>query len=151
MKLVYYIISKEYPTYLYDDDIVQSGMYGLCRAAQGWDENRGSFATYAGKWIRGEIRQEFSRRKTHSKDVSLEMDIGEDGTLGDIIQGDDDVAYIDDETFYRQLTSEEREVLKLHSAGYATYEIAQQLGFSEQKVNKLLRITKIKWRNYYEY
>lgn len=151
IRLVYHIIAKEYPTYIHDDDIIQSGMYGLCKAAQGWDEKRGLFSTYAGKWIRGEIRQEFSRRKANSKAVSLETSIGDDGTLGDFIQGDDDVAYIDDETFYRQLTNEEREVLKLHSSGYATYEIAERLGFSNQKVCKLLRITKIKWRNYYDY
>ena len=150
INLVYYIISKEYPTYLHDDDIIQSGMLGLCRAAEGWNEERGSFANYAGKWIRGEIKQEFVRRKPHAKNISLETTIGEDGTLGDLIPGDDDVAYIDDDTFCRQLTTDERMILTLDSVGYSAAEIAQISGFDVQKVRKLRRIIRLKWRDYYE-
>lgn len=146
--LVYYIVSHEYPTYIGDEDIIQSGMVGLCRAAEGWDEARGSFANYAGKWIRGEIKQEFIRRKPYSKNISLETNIGEDGTLADVIAGDEDVAFIDDENFFKTLTPEELEVLRIDSMGYSADEIAELCGLSTQKVWKLLRIIQHKWRKF---
>lgn len=150
MNLVYYIISKEYPTYLHDDDIVQSGFLGLCQAAKRWDAERGTFANFAGKWIRGEIKQEFIRRKTHSKNISMETDIGDDGTLADVLQGDDDVEYIDDDTFRHQLSQEEREVLQLESDGYSTAEMAEMVGLSINKVRQLRRVIRLKWKNYYD-
>ena len=108
MNLVYFIISREYPTYLQDEDIIQSGMLGLCKAANSWEE-RGLFSTYAGRCIRNEIRQEFVRRKPHSKLVSLEANVNDESTLGDLIVGEEDVVYLDDEQFYSQLTKEELE------------------------------------------
>ena len=148
MKLVYSIISREYPTYLYDEDIVQSGMLGLCKAANTWDETKSKFSTYAWKCIRNEINQEFVKRKPHSKNISLDAQIADDGTLKDILVGDTDVYYSDNSTFYSQLSCEEQEILTLDSMGYSTTEIAELSGYSTQKIRKMLRIIKFKWRNY---
>ena len=70
MNLVYFVISKYYPTFIHDEDIVQSGMLGLCKAADKWDESKSKFSTYAGRCIRNEINQEFIRRKPFSKVIS---------------------------------------------------------------------------------
>ena len=149
MKLVYYIVSKEYPTFIRDEDIIQSGMLGLCKAAQTWDESKAKFTTYAGKCIRNEINQEFIRRKPHSNNLSLETKIGEEGTLADVLVGEDEIGYIGYDEFYSQLEPIEAKVLDLDGFGYDTDEIATQLGITVTKVQKTLRIIRLKWRRFY--
>ena len=148
MKLVYWVISKEYPKYRYDEEIVQSGMLGLCLAAENWKE-QSAFSTYAVKYIRGEINQEFIRRKPLSKQVSLDKNIGEDCCLGDVLVGEDDVPFFDD-TFMEMLSKEEQDTLSMDSAGFSTDEIAEMSGFSVQKVQKILRLIKLKWEKFNE-
>ena len=151
MKLVYYIVSKEYPTFLHDEDIIQSGMLGLCKAAQHWDSTKSKFSTYAGKCIRNEINNEFIQRKPLSKTVSLETKIGEDGTLADILVGDEDVDFVDEDNLYDQLSKRELEILDLVRRGYSTDEIALYTGLSVQKVRQTVRLIKLKWRSMDEY
>ena len=147
MRLVYHIIAKEYPRYLYDEDIIQTGMLGLCQAAERWDEQRGSFPNYAGSWIRGEIKQELIRRKKHSENISLDTKISEDGTLEDVLVGEEDVEYIDD-AFYRELTELEQNVFTLNTLGLTTNEIATKLNCNVNKIRKILRTIRLKWRNF---
>ena len=149
MALVYYIISKQYPTFIGDQDVIQSGMVGLCKAAKHYDPEKGIFSTYAGRCIRNEITQEFIRRKPMKMTVSLDTKIGEDGTLADILVGDDDVAYIDT-AFYNQLSKDEVTLLHLESAGFNTDEISELCGYNAQKVRKILRTTHLKWKKFNE-
>lgn len=146
-RLVYFIVSREYPTYLRDEDVIQSGMLGLCKAAETWDENKAKFSTYAGRCIRNEINQEFIRRKPHSKVLSLNATTIEDGTLEDIVVGDTDVEYIDD-SFYLQLNMDEQYIFKMYNDGFSPSEIAESLDCNVQKIQKILRIIKLKWRDY---
>lgn len=147
VKLAYYIVSQYYPTYIHDEDIRASALLGLCKAAESYDPEKGLFSTYAGKCIRNEINQEFIARKPQAKTVSLDSKVGEDLTLGEVLVGEDGVAYMD-ELFYEQLTKDELTALQLENMGYSTEEIADMSGFSVQKVQKLLRTTKLKWRQY---
>ena len=149
MKLVYFIISREYPTYIGDEDISQSGMLGLCKAANHWN-GEGLFSTYAGKCIRNEIRQEFIRRKKHANVISLDVNVGEDITLGDVVIGEDNISYIDQDGFYTTLNNEERDVLKLDSLGYSPDEIAELRGWDIQKSWKILRMIQLKRRKFDE-
>lgn len=151
MNLVYYIISKDYPTFIGDEDLIQSGMLGLVKAADTWDEVKAKFSTYAYRCIRNEINQEFIRRKTHSNNISLETKVGEEGTLADILIGEDDVDYIDKIEFHEQLTPEELAVLLFVEQGYPNVEIANATGMSVQKVQKTKRIIGLKWSKFYEY
>lgn len=147
MNLVYYIISRQYPTFLHDDDVIQSGMLGLVKAANTFDPNKGLFSTYAGRCIRNEINQEFIRRKPFSNTVSLDTKISEEGTLQDVLVGTEDVDYVDDE-FYDSLSEEERTVMSLDINGYTSGEIADACNITVQKVQKILRTIRIKWRKY---
>lgn len=153
MKLVYYIVSREYPTYIGDEDIVQCGMVGLCKAANTWDESKSEFSTYACKCITNEIRKEFSNRKKHSGVLSLDYpsknDECENTTFGDYIMGDEDVPFADLDSFYATLTKDEREILAIDSMGYSPDEIAECCGCNLQKVWKTLRIIDNKRRNFY--
>ena len=149
MNLVYYIISKEYPTFIGDEDLVQSGMLGLVKASDTWDENKAKFSTYAYRCIRNEINQEFVRRKPYSNNISLETKVGEEGTLADILIGEDDVDYVDDTEFHEQLTRYELDVMALVKRGYTNAEIAVMTDTSIQKVQKTKRIIGLKWSKFY--
>lgn len=151
INLVYSIVSKEYPTYIHDDDIIQSGMLGLCKAAQYWDEKKSKFSTYAWRCIRNEINNEFISRKPHSNNISLETKVGEDLTLGEVLMGDDNVPYLDQDTFLQQLTEDERNVFSLYRVGVPTEEIAESCEMSLQKTRKMIRLVKLKWRKHYGY
>ncbi len=148
INLVYSVVSKEYPTYLHDDDIIQSGMLGLCKAAEKWDETKSKFSTYAWRCIRNEINQEFINRKPHSNNISLETKVSDDGTLGDLLVGDDNIGFVDVDTFYEQLTFDEKRAFDGERVGIPTEEIAERYGWSIQKTQKLLRIIRIKWRQF---
>ena len=144
MNLVYYIISKYYPTYLYDEDIVQSGMLGLCKAAERFDDTKGKFSTFAGRCIRNEINQEFIRRKPEQKTISLETKSSEDTTLEGLLVGSSDVDYMD-ESFYHYLNKDEQKVLTMSDLGYSTSEMAHVMNINVSKVQKILRTIRYKW------
>lgn len=145
INLVYFVVSHDYPTFRYDDDIVQAGMLGLCKAAEAWDGKR-KFSTYAVKCIRTEIINEFRARKPHAKVVSLDTPITEDISLGDTIIGEDDVAYHDDKEFYNQLSADEQKILDLKRCGYSSEEIAVKCKRSVSSIRKILRFINLKWR-----
>ena len=148
MNLVYFIISKQFPTFIHDDDIIQAGMLGLCKAADKWDEKRGLFSTYAGKCIRNEINNEFNNRKKHKSVLSLDYEIfdnnGNKGTFGDYIIGDEDVEFIDIDSLHDQLSKQERRVFDLKQSGLTPNEIAERIGCSKNAVLKLIRTAKLR-------
>ena len=135
MNLVYSLVSREYPTYLYDEDIIQTGMLGLCKAAEQWDETKSKFSNFAWHCIRYEIIKEFKRRAKHNGVLSLDYETTTDGvrgSLGDTIVGDEDVLYIDD--CADQLTPLERSILDLLKKGFTAKEAAESLGTTLHKV-----------------
>jgi DNA-directed RNA polymerase len=135
MNLVYALVSREYPTYLRDEDIIQCGMLGLCQAAEKWDENKGKFSAFAWFCIRNEILKEFRRRAKHQGVLSLDYETVTDGvrgSLGDTIVGDEDVLYIDD--CEHQLNPLQKQILGLLKKGLPAKDIAKQLGCTRQNV-----------------
>ena len=95
LNLVYYIVSHNFPTYLKDEDVIQAGMEGLCKAAKTYNSDNGKFSTFAGVCIRRHIYKELNMRKHYQDQVSLNTvisdDEGEISTLEDVIVGDEDV------------------------------------------------------------
>lgn len=148
INLVYSLISKEYPTYVYDEDIIQSGMLGLCKAANTWDDSKAKFSSYAWKCIRNEIYQEFRRRKPFNNLWSLNNPIEDNLTLADVIVGDEDVQYVDFEPFFNQLSKGEQEMVRLKIKDFSNEEIAQWLNVSNQNVTKTIRRIKHKWEHF---
>lgn len=148
MNLVYYIIHKYYPTFVDDEDIVQCGMLGLCKAANTWDENKSTFSTYAGKCIRNEINYEFRDRKKHNGVLSLDYEYSngsnEDITLKDMVIGQDDVDYVDTSFIYQNLNTFERELVDCKRQGMTTGEMAHRFGCSHQNISKHIRKIKSK-------
>ena len=142
-KLVYYIISHEYPTYLHDDDMVQAGMLGLCEAANRWDETKSAFGTFAGNWIRGEIKKEFVRRKKNKGVWSTDRMMGgddDDGTtLEELLGREDDTTYLNIEDFRDTLPPHEQMVFDLRNEGLNTEEIATKTGRNIQTIQRITR------------
>lgn len=150
VNLVYHLIARTYPTFIHDEDIIQSGMLGLCKAATNWDKNKSKFSTYASRCILNSINEEFRSRKRQPKGVSLDQPLYDNMTLAETVVGEEDVLFLDDETFYSRLSEEEQKVFKLYNNGYSTDEISTRLCMNEQKVRKILRLIKLKWREFYE-
>ena len=150
MDLVYFLIRLYYPTYIYDEDIVQCGMVGLCKAAETWNEDKGTFSTYASKCIRNHIRKEFQYRNRHSNMLSLDYEFkdndGESTTLSEILVGYDDVEFVDFGTFYEQLTPSQKEVFDLTSIGMSPKQISEHLGKAETTIHTHIRRIKALWR-----
>lgn len=149
MNLVYFVINKEYPTYKHDEDVIQSGMLGLCKAAEKWDEKKSKFSTYAIKWIRGEIIKEFVSRKPYSEMLSLDYEVGDDCVFADLVVGEEDVDYVDD-SFYDILSQDEKQIVQLENEGYSTAEIAEVMGLTVQKVQQTIRRIRRILESYYE-
>ena len=141
MNLVYSLISKEYPTYVHDDDIIQCGMLGLCKAAEKWDESKSQFSTFAWSCIRNEICKEFRQRAKHQGILSLDYETNnEDGgrsTFGDCIVGAEDVLYVD--TDVKSITAREKQVFDLYKTGLSQVDIASKLGVTKPYVWKVMR------------
>lgn len=149
MQLVYFIVNKYYPTFKHDEDIIQVGMLGLCSAADTWDENRSTFATYASRCIQNAINGEFYNRKKHKHTLSLDYpvlgDDGEASSFGDFCVGDADVDFVDTEPFYDQLTERERRIIELKEGGVSVTDIARELKCGEKTVYATLRKLKSLW------
>ena len=149
-ELVYFLIYKHYPTFIKDEDIIQSGMVGLCLAASTWDETRSKFSTFAAKCILNAIKMELRNRNKHYGVLSLEYETNtEDGkiTFGDLIEGDSDVEYVDVSHVRNKLTVRQQKVFDLLVKGLSKAEIGRQLGMSRQNINDVMRRIKLVWRN----
>ena len=138
MNLVYGLISKEFPTYINDEDLIQTGMVGLCQAAETWDENRGKFSSFAYICIRNAICKEFRYRNKHqgvwSLDYVVTNENGEVGSFGDCVVGDEDVGYIDVEFDRSRLCEKELAICDLLMDGVEPLEISKRLNISHQYV-----------------
>lgn len=143
MGLVYAVIKEHFPTFMYDEDLIQVGMIGLCQAANTFDEAKGKFSTFAGRCIYNEICKEFRRRQKHqgvySLDYEYDLDDGERVTVGDIQVGDEDVDFVDTDYIYRHLTPEEQNIVDLVRYGLTYREVGEVCGVSRSYVWRVIR------------
>lgn len=143
MKLVYALISKEYPTYMNDEDIIQCGMLGLCKAAEKYDESKSKFSTYAYFAIRTEIQMELRKRAKHQGVLSLDYpyknECGEECTFADIIVGDEDIKCLDLDIDEDQLTTKQKAIYELKKQGMSPGEIGKQIGCDKRYVWATMR------------
>ena len=143
MNLVYHLVHRDYPTYTSDEDIIQCGMLGLCKAAEKWDETKSKFSTFAYNCIKNEIRQEFRRRAKHQGVLSLDYEVnGDDGekcSFGDFIVAEEDISYVDLSVNYKLLTERELLIYNYLKLGMSNSDIGRKLGISRQTVWKTAR------------
>ena len=150
MNLVHFVLNKYYPNFSGDEDLIQWGMVGLCRAAETWDEGRSAFSTYASSCILHELYKEFKRRCRYkdvwSLDYPIRNDNGETTDSGDLVVGDEDVDFVDAEPFFNQLTPTEQKIVKYKQLGFTNNEVAKKMGCSVNHVTHHLRKLRYLWR-----
>lgn len=153
MKLVYYLVNRYYPTYANDEDIIQIGMIGLCKAAERWDSTKAKFSTFASKIILSEIKHEFRRNSRRIKTVSLDAMVGgedeENLSFIDILPGDLDVDYDPMEEFAETLDPKDREVFEGLSDGATSIDLANKMNLSPSTVNQRIRYIRKRWEDDY--
>ena len=143
LKLVYHVIHKYYPSNANDEDIIQCGMLGLCKAADKWDETKSQFSTFACSCIKNEIKLEFRRRSKHHGILSLDYEVygddGEKSTFGDFIVSEEDIEYVDLGIDYRRLSKREQAICEYCKQGLSYADIGRKLGISRSAVWKASR------------
>ncbi len=126
LRLVAYIVNKNYPDFNDPDDLISIGTIGLIRAAETFDFSKGNhFSTYASKCIDNQIKMHFRKIKHQLTEVSISEPIDSDSdgnalTLADICSSDinleeDVLLKINSEKLYRfideELDDREREII----------------------------------------
>lgn len=152
MPLVYFMVNKYFPSYRGDEDVIQVGMVGLCKAANSYDPNRGTFSTYAGRFIVCEIRNYFRDSNKSVKATSLDKIVNEntENDFYDIVMAEDvDFdAELERDRFYESLSPKQRIVMDGLRCGLTQAEIATEQGVSHQAVGQVVRTIRRKWRRY---
>lgn len=153
INLVYWVVTHHFPGCLGDEDIIQSGMMGLCHAAINFNGSC-KFSSFAVPCIKHAILNEFARRRKHLSTLSLDYIQNEDEDdreFGGCIVGEDDteILYSSNFNIFReQLTDHELQVLELLEDGLTGRDAAKKLGISPQRVNQIKRRIYHKWRKY---
>lgn len=153
MGLVYYIINKHYPTYIHDEDVIQEGMLGLCKAISSYDPSKSKLSTFATVCILHQIRQYFRDNAKHSGVLSYEKVVAkvEDDSITflDTLAScnDVDLGCISFKMFYDQLSERDQQIIDL-SLDNTVNEIAQILGMSPEYVSRKRNAIKRKWRKF---
>lgn len=126
LRLVAYIVKKNYPEAKDQDDLVSIGTIGLIRAAETFDYQKGNhFSTYASKCIDNQIKMHFRKIKHRQNELFINDPIESDSegnalTIADIFSSgvnvENDVELkINSEKLYKfiaeELTDREREII----------------------------------------
>lgn len=152
MNLVYHLIHKYYPTFIGNEDFVQEGMLGLCKAASTFDENRGfTFSTYASKCIMNQLKIYLKSFNKNNHLLSIDNTvIGEDGeetTFHNFIVGDEDVEVDLVSDFYKGLDTVEQDLFEILYTG-TNKDYYERKGGNYNTLRKVRRRLRRKWRDF---
>lgn len=152
MTLVYFLINKHYPTFIHDEDVIQSGMLGLVEAANKFDPEKGKFSSFASVSILNSIIQYFRSQMKQNNQVSINNMIDDELEYIDLLVGEDDivgdVSIFNVSDFINTLDPQEKQIIKMIGLGYSKNDIADILDCSIQRVYTVHRLIKIKWEEY---
>ena len=162
LRLVAYIVNKNYPDSNEQDDLISIGTIGLIRAVETFDYQKGnSFSTYASKCIDNQIKMYFRKIKHQLTEISISEPIDSDAegnalTLADICSSDvnieeDVLLRINSEKLYRfineELDDREREIIAKRYGipdkegrvckPLTQREIAKDLGISRSYISRI--------------
>lgn len=158
--LVYYIIRKYYPSFIQDDDIVQSGMIGLWKALKYFDKDKNiKFGTFATKVIVNQINIELRKRRKQVLHISLDTAISNsednDLTLYDVISDnlsgvqDYSTLNLEDCLSSGKFTDKERTILIYKYRGYTQKKIGDKMGISQPQICRIEKNIKKKFKKLY--
>lgn len=150
LKLVRYVIWRNFPNYGKDDDIYQIGCIGLIKAIDTFNESNGTpFGSYASQCICNEIKLYFRKEKRWSGLVSLETVLAGEGDdslrIGDLLFNKDDDLRIVIAEYESILNDRERIILHYLLAGETQSHISKRLGLSRNHICRIVRKMRTKW------
>ncbi len=141
LRLVAYIVKKNYPEYRDQDDLISIGIIGLIRATETFDYTKGtSFSTYASKCADNQIKMHFRKIKRQQNELYLDdpIDTDKDGnqiTLADTFSDQSNIADIVDNKIDCQKL---REKMKKHLTEREQEIICKRYGLAGSKAEKEL-------------
>lgn len=143
----HYIVNKYYSKYMFDDDITQSALIGLWKAALKFEEQKGAFASFAYVVIRNEINKELRKLIHYRTRNSLCSDV--ECTVINTFASNTDIATevqfaIDTERALAILNEREKRITGMKLLGLGQREIAKKIGLSQPGVSKALRKIRLK-------
>lgn len=152
MTLVHFLINRYYPTFNGNEDVVQTGMVGLCKAAKSWDSSKSTFPTYASNCILNEIKNYFRKNIETQPSLSLDYEYEGGAMLSEVIEGDVDVNSTFELTEFLGKEKEKNKlVLSLYAQGYTTQEISEMTGIGIRGVARIKRLIRKKWEGVRDY
>lgn len=144
LELVYSIAKKK--KLLFDEDAVQYGFVGLCKAAENYDNSRGiKFSTYAcsyiTKWLDG-LYSDIKYRKSIKEGKIKITDEAEQYVT--------DVAHISDEkillsVIFSNVDDESKQIMRMIYEGYSNKEIYFKLNITSNRYYKKIKNIKEKF------
>lgn len=159
--LVYYIIRKYFPTFIHDDDIIQSGLIGLWKSLIHFDNTKNiKFATFATKVIMNHINLEIKKRRKSRLDISMytsvsgtsdDNDLEIHDSMSDNLSGVHDYSTYELEQCLRsdKFTEKERTVLVYKYRGYTQKKIGDKMGTSQPQISRIEKNIRTKFKKLY--
>lgn len=155
MHLVYYHVYNRivYRERRDEEDVLQIGMIGLCKAAATFDPGKGfTFSTYALRCIENEIRMYANyerRRRAERLGPRLEQNVSKDDECADLTLADF-VPSIEDvdsamalmslkDTITRCAPGKDGEILRMHLDGMEQKDIGRRVGVSQSLVSRRIK------------
>lgn len=157
MKLVYYVIHRNFPMFAKNEDVFQEGCIGLIKAADNYEEGKGEFRNYAYTSILNAIRTYLRANKQDTEVLSLDytMNIDDDESVAliDIISDDSFDKWFDKverDIFLQSLSKREQRIVQLLKEGKNQTEIGEEFGVTRQMISRYVTKIQSKWRWYIE-
>lgn len=159
--LVYYIIRKYFPTFIHDDDIIQSGLIGLWKSLINFDSTKNiKFATFATKVIMNDINMEIRKRRKSRLDISMYTSVSgtsDDNDLEIYDSMSDNLSGVHDYSTYEleqclrsdKFTGKERTVLVYKYRGYTQKKIGDKMGISQPQISRIEKNIRTKFKKLY--
>jgi len=123
------------------EDLVATGMIGLCKAARVYDSSRSKFVTFAVRCIENEMRMLLrkARRIPQTTPITMSRERDEsDHRESAWFRCEADFSGVEWRDFSRRLSEREQSLLALAWAGYTQKDIARRLGISQSYVSRML-------------
>jgi len=133
------------------DDLVATGMLGLCKAARVYDPSRAKFSSLAVRCIENEMRLLLRQGRRRPKTASLD-DVPHEGDKSKVghpesvwLRCEADFSAVEWQEFTGRLSERERSVLAFAWLGYTQKDIAKRVGISRTHVSRVLGRVERRW------
>lgn len=149
IKLVHFVLHRQFPALAYDQDLFQEGCIGLWHACLRYDAELGAqFSTYACICIKNAILMALRRRRREPPAVSLDAPLEDNDSafcIGDTLEDPRASAFEIDifaDDVMQRLSEPDQQLIRLLYAGVSQQAVGETLGISPTQVSR--RLAKIR-------